>query len=484
MNIFKKLYIIVTLFLVSTIYASNTHPTFHEAAKHVKVAQDDAHYNDLWQQVAHDFSLPHYENAPEVKKEIKWFQKHPQYMEKIGKYGQYYMYYIYQEGKRRNLPTELVLLPMIESAYDPFAYSWVGAAGIWQMMPQTGSSFGLKQDWWYDGRKAIEPETRAALDYLTYLDSFFNGNWLLAIASYDAGEGTLQSAVNRNARRGISTSFWDLRLPKETEDYVPKLLGLAAIVKNPKKYGVDLPYIANKPYFAAVTLDKQIELSRAAKMAGISLDDLYELNPGYTRWATDPDGPYQLLLPVDTVNTFEENLAKQEGITALVWRHHIVQRHDTLESLSKKYHTTPDAISKVNHLKSSHLRNGSAILIPSNVEDAKAPKDQTPNPKQKKGSHHGMQQYRVKPGDNLWTIAHQHHMSLNTLLALNHLNRDTKIKPGELLNISLPHSTYRIKKGDSLSKVAHELGVSITQLEVDNHLSAKSKIYPGESLTY
>jgi len=444
-------------------------------------------YDNLWKQIAHDFSLNHHANRAEVQKQIKWFQKNPDYIKKIGKYGKYYMYYVYHEVKRRNLPTELVLLPMIESAYDPFAYSWVGAAGIWQMMPQTGASFGLKHDWWYDGRKAIKPETRAALDYLTYIDSFFNGNWLLAIGAYNAGEGTVQSAVNRNAKRGLATNFWKLHLPKETENYVPKLLGLAAIVQNPKKYGVDLPYIPNKPYFGEALLDKQIELSKAAKMANIPLDELYELNPGYTRWATDPDGPFQLLLPVDAISTFEENLAKQEGITALVWRHHIVKHGDTLKSLAEKYHTSKEAIKKVNHLKTNTLKHGKAILIPSNVKDADAPEDETPNPEQKKSKKHSFLRYKVKPGDSLWAIANKHHMTLSQLARINHLTVYSTIKAGDYLYIYQSYTMnqyYKVKPGDSLSSIASKVGVKVTTLAHKNHLNAHSILHPGDKLLY
>lgn len=469
----------------STETQSNAKPSFSQAQKSVKKSWVHVGYNNLWTQIAHDFSLPHYTNSPEVKKQIRWFQKHPEYLQKVGKYGQDYMYYIYHEVKRRNLPTELALLPIIESAYDPFAYSWVGAAGIWQIMPRTGKGFGLKQDWWYDGRKAIEPSTRAALDYLTYLNSFFNGNWLLAIASYNAGEGTVQNAVNRNARRGKGTAFWDLRLPAETEAYVPKLLAIAAIVQDPKKYGVTLPFIPNKPFFGEVLLDKQIDMKKAAQMAGISLDELYELNPGYKRWATDPNGPYRLLLPIDSMNKFEEQLAKEEGINPLVWRYITVSGHDTLASLSKKYNTSADAIKKVNHLKSTKLHHGQTLLIPSNVKKASAPDDLTPNPNENKGKRHSLLNYQIEPGDSLWKIAKKQHMTIDELRALNHLSKGQNIEVGQSLLVYgknyLPE-LYTVKSGDTLSSIAKKHHTSANLLEAKNHLTADSTLHPGQKL--
>ena len=441
--------------------------------------------NSLWTQIADDFTLKHETDNAEVQKQIKWFQDHPEYIQKVGQYGQDYMYYIYHEVKRRNLPGELALLPVIESAYDPFAYSWVGAAGIWQIMPQTGTGFGLKQDWWYDGRKAIEPSTRAALDYLTYLDSFFNGKWYLAIASYNAGEGTVQKAVNRNAKAGKATDFWDLSLPAETEAYVPKLLAIAAIVQDPQKYNITLPYIPNKPFFAEVVLDKQIDMKTAAAMAGISLDQLYELNPGYKRWATDPNGPYRLLLPIADVNTFEEKLAQEEGINALVWRYITVSKSDTLQSLSAKYNTSADAIKKVNHLKSDTLHNGQQLLIPSNVKEAAAPKDLTPDPNENPKDRHSMMNYQVKPGDSLWKIAKSYHMSVAQLSALNHLQKNQNIQAGQTLIVYGKDNRpefYVVRSGDTIDAIAKKHNMSAELLQEKNHLTADSLLHPGQQL--
>lgn len=386
--------IVLALILASTTTAaainkaqpSKNKPTLKKKkTQTTQLVKKQVNYDNLWLQISHDLSLPHYENLPQVQKQIIWYQTHPEYLQNAAAHSKYYMYYIYQEIKRRHLPTELVLLPVIESAYDPFAYSWVGAAGIWQMMPQTASGFGLQQDWWYDARKAVKPETNAALDYLTYLHSFFNGNWPLAMAAYNAGEGTVQNAINRNAKIDKKTSFWSLDLPQETENYVPKILALAAIVKNPAKYHVTLPYVDNHAFFTEIKLDKQIDLAMAAQLADIPINQLYELNPGYTRWATDPDGPYRLLLPINSVSIFEENWAKEQGIEPLAWQHYIVKKNDTLPSIATRYQTTVDTIQQVNLLDSMALYDGENLLIPSNVL---APPTPTPNPTKSTATKH------------------------------------------------------------------------------------------------
>lgn len=187
------------------------------------------HNSDLWSVLQHQFTLNHYENNPAVKAQIEWFLKRKKYIYKLAENAQPYLYYILTQVDKRKLPAEMVLLPMIESAYDPFAFSSAGASGLWQMMPGTASGFGLKQNWWYDGRRDIVASTNAALDYLSYLQSFFNGNWLLAIAAYDSGEGTVLSATRKNIAKGEPTDFWSLNLPRETQAYIPKLLALAEI---------------------------------------------------------------------------------------------------------------------------------------------------------------------------------------------------------------------------------------------------------------
>ncbi len=194
---------------------------------------------DLWAKLRQGFNLPDQDNE-RVRVQRNWFAKHPQYMQRVTERSRRYAWYIHQELRRRNMPAEIALLPIVESAYDPFAYSHGRAAGLWQFIPATGKRFGLKQDWWYDGRRDLLDSTNAALDYLQYLNKRFKGDWLLALAAYNSGEGTVSKALRRNLKKGKPVTFWDLKLPRETRAYVPKLIALKQLVNTPAAYGIEL----------------------------------------------------------------------------------------------------------------------------------------------------------------------------------------------------------------------------------------------------
>jgi membrane-bound lytic murein transglycosylase D len=322
----------------------------------------------LWDRLRTNFQLPPADNRPQVQAQINWFVHNQSYLDRTIRRAAPYMYLIFQETQSRNLPAELVLLPIMESAYNPFIRSSRGAVGLWQLMSGTASGFGVKQDFWYDGRRDVYASTNAALDYLTYLQSYFGGDWLLAIAAYDAGEGRLQSAVHHNAERGLSTDFWSLSLPVETQAYVPRLLALAAIIQNPGKYNVALPPITDQPYLQQVDLGAPINLTQAADMAGMSLAELKALNPGYSRTSTGPNGPYRLLLPIDRIPMFKERLAAMPAITKTTWGRYKVQRGDTLNIIAERFDTTVAQLRNANHLKGSHVPVGRVIMIPVGTE--------------------------------------------------------------------------------------------------------------------
>lgn len=319
---------------------------------------------NLWDSLKYGFQLDHYRNDPQVQAQIAWYMRNQGYLYRTSLRAAPYMYYIYQQVKERNLPTELVLLPIMESAYNPFAASNRGAAGLWQLERGTASQFGVKQDFWYDGRRDVLASTNAALDYLTYLQSFFGGNWLLAIAAYDAGEGSIQEAVRRNAREGLNINFWSLSLPEETRAYIPRLLALACIIEDPSRYGINLPPISNAPYLGAVDIGGQINLSDVANYAGISLDELKQLNPGFNHRTTDPDGPHKLLLPFDSIQLFQENLLKFSKNAGASWTHYKVRAGDTIESIARNFDTSVDMLKLVNHLHSREIAVGKRLLIP------------------------------------------------------------------------------------------------------------------------
>jgi membrane-bound lytic murein transglycosylase D len=309
--------------------------------------------------------LNHETSRAEVQEQIQWIIAHPSYLQKVCRQSEPYIYHIISEIKKKKLPGELALLPMIESAYDPFAYSGVGAAGLWQLMPGTGADLGLKQDWWFDGRRSVRSSTEAALNYLIHLNKFFEGNWALAIAAYDCGEGTVSRAIKASLRPLQNVSFWDLTSPRETQIYVPRFLALAEVIQNPQHYKISLPDIPYLPYFEEVNIGSQIDLNHAAKLAGISYKELIKLNPGYNRWTTAPYKPFKLLIPAEKVQQFNFNLANFPEDKRVSWTKHQVQQGDNLDNIAIRYHTTVNLIKQLNQLTTNAIKPNQSILIPS-----------------------------------------------------------------------------------------------------------------------
>ncbi|MFV9616452.1 MAG: transglycosylase SLT domain-containing protein, partial [Gammaproteobacteria bacterium] len=291
----------------------------------------------IWPRIYAGFQLPSDIDHPSLQTQINWFAKHPEYIQRVMQRADPFLYYILEEAEKRNLPTELVLLPIVESAYQPFAYSHGRAAGIWQFIPSTGRLYGLKQNWWYDGRRDIYASTQAALNYLENLHKLFKGDWMLALAAYNSGSGTVQRAIKRNKKLNRPTDFWNLKLPKETRAYVPKLLALKEVIANPEKYSVSLRCIPNAPGFKQVKTTAQIDLALAAELAEIDLKTLYNYNPAFNRWATDPDGPHSLLLPANSAEIFEKNYLSLPAEKHLRWSRHKIKSGETLSHIALKY---------------------------------------------------------------------------------------------------------------------------------------------------
>ncbi len=355
-----KLFILLYLFVTPLSMSSFVNPIEPKA--------------NVWDVLTNEFSLNHEVNHPEVQKHIKWIVKHPEYLKKMANQAKPYIYHILNEIRKRNLPGEIALIPMIESEYDPFSSSNAGAAGLWQIMPHTGVELGLTKNWWVDGRRSIGPSTNAALNYLTYLHHFFHGNWILAFAAYDSGEGTVSRAVKHSKKR----QFWSLSLPHETKAYIPKLLALSEIIKNPKRYHVELPEIPHKPYFKEVDINAKLDLNHAAKLAEVPSYDIHRLNPGFKDWSSHPSQPYKLLIPAEHVNNFYRNLAnipkeplKKES-TRVIPEHkntvelqkYTVKKGDTLKRIARKHHIKLSILKKANpQLKKHRLKPGKQIFL-------------------------------------------------------------------------------------------------------------------------
>jgi soluble lytic murein transglycosylase-like protein len=264
---------------------------------------------DLWERIRNGMGLPQPERA-EIASEIEWFSLKHVYFDQIVDRARPYLHHIVEEIERREMPLEIALLPIIESAYRPTAYSPAGAAGIWQIVPGTGKRFGLKQNAWYDGRRDILASTQAALDYLGILHKRFEGDWLLALAAYNCGEGAVGNAIERNRRAGLSIDFWSLDLPRETQEYVPKLLAISTIIADPSEHNLVLDPIPNRPYLQEIhTGEGQLSLERVAALANMSIADLRSLNPGLMGPTTDPSGSYKLVIPISKARGLQQRLA-------------------------------------------------------------------------------------------------------------------------------------------------------------------------------
>jgi membrane-bound lytic murein transglycosylase D len=381
---------------------------------------------NVWAVMRKQFTLNHELNRPEVQNQLRWLIAHPSYVNELAD-SKPYIYHIVNEIKKRHLPGELAIIPMIESSFDPFAYSGAGAAGLWQLMPGTGTDLGLKQDWWFDGRRSIGHSTDAALNYLTYLHKFFHGNWILAIAAYDSGEGTMARIIKKSGQSRDHVSFWSLPVPNETKAYIPRLLALAEIIQNPERYHVSLPNIPHTPYFEEVNIGSQIDLSNAAKLAGISYTELIKLNPGYNHWTTAPYRPYKLLIPADKVDDFSRNLANLPMDERVSWPRHQVSAGDNLQLIARKYNTSVNLIKELNQLKSNTVQRGQVVLIPNKKQTAK--KNTPPKSSTYKVIH------IVQQHDSYTTIAQKYDVSVQQIRNWNHLSINKALHKGQALVI-------------------------------------------------
>ena len=443
---------------------------------------------NVWDVLRAQLALNHETTQPAVQQQIRWIAAHPSYIQKMARQSEPYIYHIVTEIKKRKMPGEIALIPMIESSYDPFAYSGAGAAGLWQLMPGTGTDLGLKQDWWFDGRRSIGPSTDAALNYLSYLHTFFNDDWVLAFAAYDSGEGALGRIIKNSKSNRGRVSFWSLNVPQETRAYIPRLLALAEIIQNPQRYHVQLPDIPHIPYFEEVNIGSQIDLSHAAKLAGISYKEMIKLNPGFNRWATAPYRPYKLLIPADRVQDFNRKLALVPEEDRVSWTRHKVSAGDNLTIIAEQYHTTVHLIKELNQLKSNAVKKGQLVLIPSNKKPVLATKPQNLAPT--KTNHFVTnEQYKVihivQKNETYAHLEKKYGIGRKSIATWNHLKSNSALRPGQQLIIwkkSGPTGTYLVKSGDSLSKIAMLYNTKTDSLLQANPELRNHPLKPGQKI--
>ncbi|SFN39207.1 membrane-bound lytic murein transglycosylase D [Izhakiella capsodis] len=384
--------------------------------------------SDLWTIIRNGLKMKIPDN-PRIRAQRINYLRNKSYLHDVALRAEPYMYWIVEQIKKRNMPMELVLLPIVESAFNPRATSASDAAGIWQIIPATGRNYGLKQNRYYDGRRDIAASTRVALDMLQHMNKMFNGDWLLTIAAYNSGEGRVLNAIKYNKEHGKPTDFWHLSLPRETTLYVPKMLALSEILKDNRRYGFRLPTANENRALARVDVGQQIKLTKVAKMAGMSLAKLKNFNSGYKTNETAPNGPHYIMLPISHANQLRESLANADidalqPINTLAdnsTRRYTVRSGDTLSAIAERMHLSVNELKRNNNLRSAMLKPGQLLNVEQNAGSLSLADNSSIT-------------YQVRPGDSLISIAKRHGVNLKDVMRWNS-RISSKIQPGERLTL-------------------------------------------------
>lgn len=454
----------------------------------VDASNQDDFQNNLWSRIKDGYAMPNIESAY-TSKHQDWYASHPDYVKRMLERSQKYLFHIVEEVQKRDMPTEIALLPMIESAYNPQANSRSRASGIWQFIPSTGKHYGLKQNWWVDNRRDVTAATNAALDYLQKLHGMF-GAWDLALAAYNAGEGTVQRAINHNRAQGLPTDYQSLSLPPETRNYVPKLQSIKNIVTNPEKYGLTLNSIPNHPYFARVTTPKQIDAKLAAQLAEISYEEFTSLNPSYNRpvitaTTTSTGEKHQLLLPVWAAERFVDNLANYDK-PLTNWQTYNAKRGERMDNIAQKFGMNVSQLRDVNGLPATNrLRNSQAMLVPavyngeplSNADEIKSDSINASELENNNAIDQSSEiepiatrsiTHKVKKGETLQALANKYGTSTKALMKINSL-KSTQLKAGKTLRIKDVVAKKTSLKNASNNKVSRKVVSKVSSKKVSSH---------------
>lgn len=461
---------------------------------------------DVWERIRDGLAWADAKD-PRIDHQLRWYASNQEYLDRVVTRAQPYFRFIVDELERRKMPMELALLPIVESAYDPFAYSHGRAAGLWQFIPGTGRRYSLKLNWWYDGRRDVYESTRAALDYLQDLHDEFGGDWLLALAAYNSGEGRVHRAVRANLKKGKPADFWHLKLPTETAAYVPKMMALRRLVNDPDAYGIDWTPVPDAPYLARIEVPGQIDLAVAAGLAGVSMREFYLLNPGFNRWATDPDGPHAIVVPLESKDLFVERLAKLPREEMVRWSKHTVAKGETLYSIAQKNRVSVEMLTMLNQLDGVALSVGQQLLVPTSAlpmstyagEFASALTGRLPD----EPLVDQRITYVVAPGDDVWRVARDHGVSAAQIARWNGIQPGDALAPGSELVVWQAEAAadgnavrpvlyeplattrtinYVVRRGDTLAVIAKRFGVTVQQLADWNRVPKNKKLRRGQRL--
>lgn len=466
---------------------------------------------DLWDRIRSGFALSDM-NDPLVQDNENWYANRPDYVKRMISRSKLYLFYIVEEVEKRGMPTEIALLPMIESAFNPKAYSTSHASGIWQFMPSTGKNFGLEQNTRYDGRRDVTAATRAALDYLEKLHDMF-GTWELALAAYNWGEGSVSRAIARNEAKGEPTDYQSLTMPAETRSYVPKLIAAKNIVMNPARFGLNLASIPNEPYFTKVIAKRHMDVKLAARLAEMPLADFMSLNPAHNGPVLATNGPRTLLLPVEKADAFTSNLSSYSK-PLVSWQTYPAHKGERLDKIAKKFGTTIGALTEYNQiaLRKNKLASNQNILVPLRNNDtsdliAVNLKSAEPEPvaiTTEKASH------KVKNGETIYSIARRYNVTTAQLKTWNHLKTNhithgqtlavqrnapvqaveiktastsEKLNTAKAKNSNGKRTMYTVRRGDTLHSIASRFNVAINDIQRWNRLTQKNSLRPGQKVT-
>jgi membrane-bound lytic murein transglycosylase D len=449
-------------------------------------------YGDVIVRIRSRLSLPQVDH-PRIDREIEWLQRNPDYLARVFGRAQRYLHHVVNEVEARGMPGDLALLPVVESAFNPFAYSRAHASGLWQFIAPTGERYGLSRNYWQDKRRDVLESTRAALEYLGQLRDRFDGDWFLAIAAYNYGTGNVQRAINRNLALRKKTDFFSLSLPAETRAYVPKLIALAKMVSDPGRYGFYLPPIPDAPYFRVVPTDGPVDLRLMAELAGVDAEELHALNPSWNRWLTDPDGPHRVLIPEVVADGFATRFAALDANARARLRVHTVEPGESLTSIAGHYKVPETFIDRMNAGKRANLQPGDVLWVPAGeVSQLRAGL----------GSDLERRIHRVRSGESLWSISRRYGMTVAQLARMNHISTKSLLQPGQRLQVAgsaVGQSTaepsaqrvaaaggkvsYKVKRGDTLSAIARRFEVTIRDLQAWNNMGRSTALRAGQSLT-
>lgn len=451
----------------------------------------------VWERLVHRFELEDCREHEVNLQWARWYAERPDYMGRIFKRAQPWIHYIAEELERRDMPGEFALLPIVESAYDPFAYSRGRALGTWQFISETGRRYGLKQNWWYDGRRDVYSSTTAALDYLSEMHGMFDGDWLLALAGYNSGEGRVSRAIKRNRKAGKPTDYWNIKLPRETRGYVPKLLGLACIFQYPEAFDFKVAATPDKPVIAAVDLGVQADLVLVSQMAEVPIDQIFTLNPGYNRWATSPDGPHHVVLPLQNASKLEGVLEKIDRSSLMKWDQVTVERGDSLSLLASRHHVPVDVLRTANNIDGDLIRVGQKLRLPRDDQllvDPLYAQAATELARLQSGLLAADRvTHRVRSGESLSVIARRYRVSVDDLQRWNNISDPRTLRAGRTIVVFrspaplTPTSggtfKYTVQRGDSLWSIARKHKVKLQDLLSWNDLTTNTVLQPGQNIT-